>query len=213
MRLRFSICAGSRSGTPLQNFFSSSHGIEEIGGAVGPPQHPAIPDANRGSRRFDGLVYIPTSTASTYGVGPSSMHRDVTLSLNDWRISGIGYTDVTVSPISNGAKLTNDDGLPRTPQRLALRVDATPYVGQSVHVSGEFRRDDLFGYALPVVQAATAGGSVVEAVSGNVLGPASGSEWTPFTLTLKVPKEAALIDAGIETEGLGSVEVRNIIVR
>jgi erythromycin esterase len=199
-------------GTPLQNFFSSSHGIEEIGGAVD-PQHPPYPMQIVVPSSFDGLVYIPTSTASTYGVGPSSMHRDVTLSGNDWRISGIGYTDVTVSPISNGAKLTNDDGLNGTPQRLALRVDATPYVGQSVHVSGEFRRDDLFGYALPVVQAATAGGSVVEAVSGNVLGPAGGSEWTPFTLTLKVPKEAALIDAGIETEGLGSVEVRNIIVR
>ncbi|MFY9737470.1 MAG: erythromycin esterase family protein, partial [Candidatus Cybelea sp.] len=203
---------GLRPGSPLQTFFSSSHGIQEIGGAVD-PQHPPYPMQIVAPNSFDGLVYVPTSTASTYGVGPSSMHRDVSLSGNDWRISGVGYADVTVSATSNGAKLTNDDGLNGTPQRLVLRVGATPYIGQSVHVSGEFRLDDLFGYARPVAQAAMASGSVIEAVSGNILELAAGSEWTSFTLTLKVPKEAAIIDAGIQAEGLGAVEVRNITVR
>jgi erythromycin esterase len=203
---------GLPRGSPLQSYFSSSHGIEEIGGAID-PQHPPYPMQIVVPNSFDGLVYVPISTASTYGVGPLSMHRDIMQSGADWRISGIGYDDVTASPTSNGAKLTNDDGLNGTPQRLVLRVDAAPYIGQSVRVSGEFRRDDLLGYALPVAQAATGSGSVVEAVSGNVLGPAAGSDWMPFTLILKVPKEAAVIDAGIQTEGLGSVEVRNITVR
>ena len=44
------------------------------------------------------------------------MHRDIAQSGADWRISGIGYDDVTVSPTSNGAKLTNTDGLNGTPQ-------------------------------------------------------------------------------------------------
>jgi erythromycin esterase len=203
---------GLPPGSPLQTYFSSRHGIEEIGGGLD-PQHPPYPMQIVVPNSFDGLVYVPISTASTYGVPPLSMHRDIAQSGADWRISGIGYDDVTVTQTSNGAKLTNTDGLNGTPQRLVLRVDAAPYIGQSVHVSGEFRRDDLLGYALPVAQASTAGGSVVEAVSGNALGPVIGSDWTPFTLTLKVPTDAAVIDAGIQTEGLGSVEVRNITVR
>ena len=203
---------GLPPGSPLQAYFSSSHGIAEIGGAID-PQHPPSAMQIVVPNSFDGLVYVPISTASTFGVPSSSMHRDITQGGVTWRISGLGYGDVTVSATSNAAKLTNDDGLNGTPQTLVLRVAAASHLGQSVHVSGEIRRDDLLGYALPVAQVTTASGSIVEVVHGDPVEAANGSAWAPFALTLEVPKGAAVINVGIQTEGLGSVEVRNITIR
>ncbi len=105
----------------------------------------------------------------------------------------------------------NEDGLNVTLNTLARRFDASTYAGKSVRVTGEARTNDLLGFALPVVLAQTSSGAVLARSQGSSFS-ASRSEWAPFTITLKIPQNAAAIEAGITVEGFGSAEVREVQV-
>ena len=201
---------GLRAGSALQTYFSTQHGIEEIGATID-PQHPeyqklgmVIPNS------FDGLVYVPTSTAATNGISISKMRRDVHENGTTWQVSGVGFDDVTISTSPSGALLTNRDGLNSTPNTLARRFDAAPYAGQSVRVTGEARRDDLLGFTYTMAKVTGSNGSTMTYLQGEQIGATE--NWVPFTLQLKVPAHAAFIDAGFSAWGLGSVEVRNLAV-
>ncbi len=201
---------GLRAGSALQTYFSTQHGIEEIGAMIDPqhPEYQKLPMVIPNS--FDGLVYVPTSTAATDGTSVLQMRRDVRENGATWQVSGVGFDDVTLSTSPSGALLTNRDGLNATSNALMRRFDAAPYVGQSVRVTGEVRRDDLLGFAFTMAQVTGADGSLVMGPRSDQIGTTQ--NWIPFTMQLNVPAHAAFIDVRFLAWGLGSVEVRNLTV-
>jgi len=193
----------------LHTFFLTQHGIEEIG-AMTDPRHPdermpaVIPNS------FDGLVYSPKSTATISGVAFEQMKREIVENDVDWKIAGVGFDDVAFSATSTGATVTNSDGLNATPNGVARKFDATPYIGQRIRVTAEVRTDDLLGFVFPMVKAETSNDTTVAMVRGDVIDTSRSENWIPITLTLTVPQNASFIAAGLWAEGLGSVEVRNL---
>jgi erythromycin esterase len=133
-------------GSALGQYFSKSHGIEQIGAVADPKGDTDVRVEMIVPNAYDGLVYVPTSTASTYGIRPSQMQRAVTQSGLHWEVEGPGFDDVAISAIADGATLTNEDGLNATPNALLRRFDATPYLGQTIRVTGEA----LTSSALPI---------------------------------------------------------------
>jgi hypothetical protein len=81
-----------------------------------------------------------------------------------------------------------------------------------VRITGEMRRVDLFGFTFPVVQAISASGKTDVTSSGPAINAHAADAWVPFELKLTVPANAQYIEAGIESAGLGSVEVRNVTI-
>jgi erythromycin esterase len=201
---------GLKHDSALYTYFQGQHSVEEIGALID-PSHPSSPVPMVIPNSFDGLVYVPVSTAATNGVSYTQMKRNVSGSDETWTISGGGFDDVTASTNGNSAIVRNEDGLNATLNALARRFDASPYVGKSVRVTGQARIDDLLGFALPVVLAQTSDGSVLARSQGSMFAT-SGSEWAPFTITLNVPQNAATIEAGITVEGFGTAEVRDVQV-
>ena len=200
---------GLRPGSALQTFFSTPRGIQEIGGGID-PAHPdermpmVVPNS------FDGLLYVPASTASTSGAVFSNMHREVDKGGAEWKIAGAGFDDVTVSTTSTGATISNVDALNAVQNSMMQRSDAASYAGQTVRVQGEIRTDDLLGFVIPMAQVASSSASIVSSSQSDPVTTANGRGWIPFTLTLKVPQSASSIYAGLSVAGLGSVEVRNL---
>ena len=203
---------GVPKASALQQYFAGHHGIEEIGATID-PQHPenqklpmVVPNF------FDGLVYVPTSTAATDGSSYSEMHREIRADGAIWQVSGVGFDDVTVKTSATGATLANSDGLNATPNTLLQRFDAAAYAGQTVCVKGEVQLRDLLGFVVPIADVARANGSVILSSQGDEAGQATNGKWVPFVVTLKIPQNASFIDAGFWAEGLGTVGIRNISV-
>ncbi len=202
---------GLRPGSALGTYFSEEHGIEQIG-ALAPQGGSSGRVPMFVSKAYDGLVYVPTSTAAIYGVPPWQMHRDVVEGTEPWIAAGPGFNDVTVSAVAHGAALNNNDGLNDMPNQLVRRFDAASYQGRTVQVRGEARRLDLFGFAFPVVQAMGTDGKAARMASGPAISAQAGDAWIPFVLKLSVPPNAQYIEAGIESAGIGSAEVRNVMI-
>jgi hypothetical protein len=202
---------GLKSGSALRTYFAQERGIEQIGsmataqGMDGRVQM-IVPDA------YDGLVYVPTSTAATYGALRSHLQRDTEENGQPWVVAGPGFDDVTISEIASGAALSNSDGLNALPIDLLRRFEATTYAGHTISISGEARRSNLMGYAVPFARAVSANGSFATAVWGSSTIPQAGDAWVRFTLKLSVPSKAEYIEAGISSAGLGSSEVRNVTI-
>lgn len=201
---------GLKPGSALQSYFAQERGIEQIGsmtieGMDGRVQM-LVPAA------YDGLVYVPTSTASTNGAHPSQWQREITENGLPWVVAGDGFDEVTISEITHGAALSNGDGFNAMPNNLLQRFDAKPYVGRTIRVSGEARRSNLMGFAFPWVQAVKTGGSEAASAWGHAITSQSGDSWVPFVLKLAVPANSQYIEAGIASSGLGSAEVRNVTV-
>ena len=129
-----------------------------------------------------------------------------------WVAAGPGFNDVTVSAVAHGAALNNDDGLNGMPNQLLRRFDAASYHGRTVRVSGEARRLNLFGFAFPLAQAINTSGKTTLVASGPAISEHAGNAWIPFALKLSVPPDAQYIEAGVESAGLGSTEVRNVSI-
>lgn len=202
---------GLKSGSSaLRAYFAQERGIEDIGAMATPQGNRVqiiVPDA------YDGLVYVPTSTAATNGVRASQMQRGIQEDGQPWVVAGPGFDDVTISEIARGAVLSNSDGLNAMPNELLRRFDATPYLGHTVRITGEVRRADLMGYAFPVGKAVSANGSVANSAYGSAFNSQAGDPWVRFTIKLSVPSTAEYIEAGIGGAGLGSYEVRNVTIR
>jgi erythromycin esterase len=197
-------------GSALGQYFSKNHGIEQIGAVADPKGDTDVRVEMIVPNAYDGLVYVPTSTASTYGIRPSQMQRAVTQNGLHWEVEGPGFDDVAVSAIADGAALTNEDGLNATTNALLRRFDATPYLGQTVRVTGEARGNNLLGFAYPLVRGVSANGYVMS--SGPAITAQTSNHWIPFALKLSVPRNAEYIEAGIASAGIGSAEVRNITI-
>jgi erythromycin esterase len=199
---------GLRSGSALQTFFSTEHGVEEIGGGVD-PSHPddklpmVIPNS------FDGLVYVPTSTASAPGTAFPDMHRDVREAGSDWKVLGVGFDDVTVTVTPSEATIANVDALNATQNGLLRRFDATAYAGQTVRIQGEIITGDLLGYAIPLAEVITSTAAIVSTARGEAV-MSKDRNWIPFTLTMKIPQNASSMYIGFLAEGLGPAKVRNL---
>jgi erythromycin esterase len=196
----------------LEQYFAGYHGIEEIGATID-PQHPesqklpmVVPNF------FDGLVYVPTSTAATDGSSYSEMHREIRAGGAIWQVSGVGFDDVTVKAGPAIATLANSDGLNATPTTLVQHFDAAAYTGRTVRVKGEVQLSDLLGFVVPIAEVARANGSVILSSQGDETGEATNGKWVPFVITLEVPQKASFIDAGFWAEGLGGAAVRNISI-
>ncbi len=203
---------GLRTGSPLWSFFSTQHRVEEIGATID-PLHPAYRVPMIIPNSFDGLVYVPISTAATDGSHYSQMHREVRSDDGSvWEASGVGFNDVTTVVSASNATITNGDGLNSSANTLLRRFDAAPYAGLTVRVTGEVRSDDLLGFVHPITEAVTSVGSVMRSSQGDPVGASNLGHWTPFAVPLEVPQSARFIDAGFWAEGLGSVEVRNLKV-
>lgn len=203
---------GLRAGSPLWSYFSTPRSVEEIGATID-PLHPAyaLPTAIPSS--FDGLVYVPTSTATTDTSRYLEVHNEVRSDDGSvWEASGVGSDDVTKAASSSSATLTNPNGLNSLPNMLLRRFDGAPDTGLRIAVTGEIRSDDLLGFVYPIAEAVTSSGSVIRSSLGDPLDASSLGSWTPFAVTLEVPQGAHFIDAGFWTEGLGTVEVRNLKV-
>ena len=202
---------GLNAGSALQMFFSTPRSVEEIGSQMD-PQRPAeekasivIPES------FDGLVYVPTSTASVSGT--DSLHMRRTFQSNGtWETFGIGFDDVTASVSTSSATLTNADELNSAPIFFLRYFDAAPYAGQTMQITGELRRDNLIGMTEPFAEVVASDNSTLLSSQGKQIDDTADGTWTPFTLTVKVPKGGSRIDAGLLAEGLGSVDVRNLKV-
>ncbi len=201
-----------KSDGALHSYFSEERSIEQIGGGVASAQgidgrrQMLVPDA------YDGLVYVPTSTASAYATPPSRMQRVVSENGQPRVVAGPGFDDVAISDIAHGAALSNRDGFDGLPNQLLRRFDAAPYRGRTVRVSGEARRVNLLGFTFPFARAVSASGSVVTMAVGAAVNAQAGDAWVPFVLTLSLPPNARHIDAGIGSAGLGSAEVRNVTI-
>lgn len=203
---------GLLAGSALQSFFSTQHNVEEIGSTIDPTR---VYEQNLDAvlpRAFDGLVYIPTSTATvavrTRPQAQRVVHKDGT----HWITFGAGLDDITISATSTEATFTDHDGLDATQHFLLRRFDATPYTSQAVRLSGEARSDDFYGIVLPVAEAKTRDGLVVASSGGSAIGRTGDGAWIPITLALKVPESASSIEVGFWTMGLGSAEVRDLRV-
>ena len=193
----------------LGTFFTTQHGISEIGSMMD-PAHPSAGMPMIVPKSFDGLVYIPTSTASVSAVDARQMKRELHENGDDWELFGLQFDDVTVSTTATGATLTNSDALNVSPAYLMQRFDAKPYAGKKVTMTGEVRSDDLVGYVVSYAQATAAGGSTVTMLRGKVVDVQKNGGWVPMTQTLDVPESAVFVDAGFMADGFGTVEVRNL---
>lgn len=203
---------GLRTGGPLWSFFSTQHRVEEIGATID-PQHPAYEVPIVIPNSFDGLVYVPISTAATDGTHYSQMHREVRAGDGSvWESSGMGFDSVTTSVSATDGTIANGDSLNASPNEFLRRFDATAYAGLTVRVTGEIRADDLLGFVYPMTRAVTSAGSAAGSSQGGAISASSLETWTPFAVTLKVPQSARFIDAGFWSVGLGSVEVRKLAV-
>lgn len=199
-------------GSALQQYFAGQHGIEVIGATID-PQHPeyqklpmVVPDS------FDGLVYVPTSTAATDGSNYLQMRREARAGSARWQISGVGFDDVTVQAGATDATLSNGDALNATPNMLLQRFDAAPYAGQTVRVKGEIQLRGLLGFVVPFAEVAGINDSVIASAQADEIVASANPNWLPFVMTLKVPQKASYVNAGFWAEGLGSVRVRNISI-
>jgi erythromycin esterase len=201
-----------KSDSALHSYFSEKRSIEQIGGAVASAQ------GTDGRRQmlvldaYDGLVYVPISTASAYATPPSRMKRDVSENGQPWVVVGPGFDDVSISEIAHGAALSNRDGLNGMPNQLLRRFDAAPYRGRTVRVSGQARRVNLLGFSFPFARVVSARGSVVAIAFGAAVNAQAADAWVPFVLKLSLPPNAQYIDAGVGSAGLGSAEVRNVTI-
>lgn len=203
---------GLPTGSPLWLFFSTQRSVEEIGATID-PLHPAYEVPMIVPKSFDGLIYVPISTAATDGAHYSEMRREVRSGNGSlWESSGVGFDDVTTSISVSDATLTNGDNLNASPNEFLRRFEAPASAGLTVRVTGEVRSDDLLGFVYPMSRAVTSAGSVVGSSQGDPINASSLGNWTPFTMTLKAAQSARFIDAGFWSEGLGSVEVRNLEV-
>ena len=202
---------GLKTGSALQTFFSTPRSVEEIGSQMD-PQRPGEEKASIGlPDSFDGLVYIPTSTASVSGTDSLHMRREFR-SNGTWETFGVGFDDVTASVSANGASLTNADELNSAPIFFLRYFGAALYAGQTVQITGELRRDNLIGMTIPFVEVVASDDSTLLSSQGKQIGDTADGTWMPFTLTVKVPQGSARIDAGLMAEGLGSVDIRNLKV-
>jgi hypothetical protein len=94
------------------------------------------------------------------------MQREIGRNGTDWKIVGVGFDDVAISATSTEATVTNRDDLNATQNDLRRRFDATPYVGQTVRVTGEVRSDDLVGFVVPMAEVRTRDASVIATTRG-----------------------------------------------
>jgi erythromycin esterase len=193
----------------LKAFFATQHGVSEIGSMMD-KAHPGGGMPMVVPKSFDGLVYMPTSTASVSAVDARHMKREIHENGADWTIFGLEFDDVTVSTNPMGATLTNNDALNVSSSFLTRRFDAKPYVGKHITMTGEVRADNLLGYVLPFTQVTASDASALSALRGKVIEIPKGGGWVPFTQTVEVPENASFVDAGFMAEGFGSVEVRNL---
>ncbi|HEY4433882.1 MAG TPA: erythromycin esterase family protein, partial [Candidatus Cybelea sp.] len=176
---------GLKAGSPLQTFFSTPRNVEEIGTLMD-PQRPGNQKASIGiPASFDGLVYIPTSTASVSAADSSHMRHKIQRN-GTWETSGVGFDDVAASVSASGATLTNADALNSAPILFLRYFDAAPYAGQTVQISGELRRDNLVGITLPFVEVVGSADSRLLTSPGKGIADKTDGTWTPFTLTVKV---------------------------
>jgi hypothetical protein len=193
----------------LHHYFAGEHGIQEIGAMMDPQQSDEFKLPMVVPNFFDGLVYVPTSTATTDGSSYSEMHREIHAGRATWQSSGVGFDEVAIQAGATGATLTNGDGLNATPNMLLQRFDAAAYAGRTVHVKGEVELRDLLGFVMPYADAAQTNSSIMLSSQGDEIVRAANAKWLPFEVTLKVPQNAAFIDAGVWAEGLGTIAVRN----
>jgi erythromycin esterase len=196
----------------LQAFFSTDRSIEEIGATID-PLHPAYVVPMIVPNMFDGLVYIPVSTAATDGSRYSEMQREIrTKGGSVWEVSGLGFNDVTAEPSTDSATLANSDALNSSTNQLLRRFDAAGYAGVTVRVTGETRAKGLLGFVYPFSQAVAPSGSVASSSQGKATSGAGDNTWQKFAINLNVPRNARFVDVGFWAEGLGSVEVRKLKV-
>ena len=193
----------------LRAFFSTDRSVEEIGATID-PLHPAYVVPMIVPNMFDGLVYIPVSTATTEGSHYSKMQREIrTQDGSVWEVSGLGFDDVTVEPSTDSATLANSDALNSSTNQLLRRFDAAGYAGETVRVTGETRAKGLLGFVYPFSQAVAPSGSVVSSSQGKATSGAGNDSWQKFAMNLNVPRNARFVDVGFFAEGLGTVEIRS----
>ena len=196
----------------LQTFFSTDRSVEEIGATID-PLHPAYVVPMIVPNMFDGLVYIPVSTAAIEGSHYSEMQREIrTKDGSAWEVSGLGFDDVTALASTDSATLTNSDALNSSPNQLLRRFDAERFDGVTVRVTGETRAKGLLGFVYPFSEAVAPSGSVVRSSEGKATSGSGNDAWQPFVMNLDIPRNARFVDVGFWAEGLGTVEVRNLEV-
>jgi erythromycin esterase len=199
------------SGSPLSMYFSGPHGFFEIGAVIYPKTSnyrtpTVIPNV------FDGIVYSPISTATTWGVSSVDLKRDVVQNGVDWSASGPDVDTLMISGIPSGATVRNDDGIDEMSNALLRRFDATPYLGRTVRITGEVERVDLKGFANSYVCTVGSNGEVIGSRSGPTIDSSTDGKWVRFAITLTVPKKAEFVEAGISLGGPGTGKVRNVAI-
>ena len=204
---------GLSATSALQAFFSMDRSVEEIGATID-PLRPAYVVPMIVPNMFDGLVYVPVSTAATEGSHYSEMQREIRATDGSvWEVSGLGFDDVTTLASTDSATLTNDDALNSSSNMLLRRFDATRYDGLSVGVTGETLAKGLLGFVYPFSQAVESSGSVPRSSQGKATSGTGNDVWEPFVMNLDVPRNARFIDVGFWALGVGTVKVRNLLLR
>jgi hypothetical protein len=64
----------------------------------------------------------------------------------------------------------------------------------------------------PFGEAVMPSGSVARSSQGKATSGVSNDAWQPFVMNLDVPRNARFVNVGFWSEGLGTVEVRNLAV-
>lgn len=160
---------------------------------------------------FDGLVYVPVSTASVDGAPYAEMYRNVNLAGIAWRLSGPGYDFVRAVPgPGDSATLVNADALNAVLDTLSKRFDAASFRGMRVNVTGEIRANDLLGYESFQANVMDAKAILVSTTRLPFASPPADAGWTPVSLTFVGPKTATELYAGVQLGGTGSVDMRNL---
>ena len=203
---------GLREAGALKTFFSTERSIELIGATID-PLHPAYVVPMIVPKSYDGLVYVPVSTAATDGSNYRAMHREIESSDgNAWEISGVGFDTLTATAMADGAIIGNLDGLNASPYTLLRRINASNFAGTTVRVTGEVRSSDLLGFVYPTAAAVADGNSVTTSRQGDPMSGVWNGTWMPFAIELKVPQGSRFIDAGFWAEGVGTVAIQNVAV-
>jgi erythromycin esterase len=202
------------AGSSLAAYFQGQHRIADIGAVLDPDDLSDVSTPMIVPSVFDGLVYVPKSTAATNGVEITQMRRDVPQDGVPWVVTGAGFNDVTVSAIADGASLHSVDAFNEMPDALLRRFDASAYAGQTIRISGEVQRTGTLGFAYPIAETVDANGSLGRPAWGAYVDSRAAATWVPFTTsTLVVPKGARYLEAGVSSTGTGLTELRNVTVQ
>jgi erythromycin esterase len=193
-------------------YFRGDSRFEEMGAVVDPTDLSRWWIPMELPKMYDGIVYIPTSTASVDGVAMSTFRRSIQIADQTWTVTGPSLEDVLIAKTGTGITMRNGTVTDSAPFGLYRIFDATRLAGRTVRLTGEIRRLDGLGYTAGVVESKAANRKTLDVGSSLLPLTSRYGTWVHFSETIHVSAKARYIQGGAATAGKGAVEMRNLSI-